>query len=240
MIFGFITALVSDEDRGFDDDVDHHLDDDDFFIGGLVATNNTNTSASTTSSNNTSRGRKEQQQENIKDGETENHPVPMSKAELELLMMPDNPSLHTRNHFDAKDVIKAEKSGKNKKKKKARGNKFDEEGVQDGFEIDTADSRFKAVFEEHEFALDPTNPRFKKTKSMQQILSERRDRASISGGDDNSTIVSGLPPSSTTSSSLPKASESDNLKLLVDSVKRKSTSALTRTANHQGKRSRKE
>ena len=32
------------------------------------------------------------------------------------------------------------------------------------------------MYEEHEFAIDPTNPRFKKTKGMQKVLEEGRRR----------------------------------------------------------------
>ncbi|RMZ75250.1 hypothetical protein DV738_g5572, partial [Chaetothyriales sp. CBS 135597] len=46
----------------------------------------------------------------------------------------------------------------------------------DGFKIDTADPRFAAVFENHEYAIDPTNPKFKGTRGMEQLLEEGRQR----------------------------------------------------------------
>jgi len=98
------------------------------------------------------------------------------RAELELLMADegadaDGKKLH---HFDMKQIVKAEKKkGKKGKRRKAEP---EPEGMQDGFEIDVKDPRFAAVYEKHEFAIDPTNPRFVKTKAMSKLLEERRNR----------------------------------------------------------------
>lgn len=91
------------------------------------------------------------------------------KAELELLMLEEEDGA---KHFSMRDVVKAEK---NKKKKKGKKN-FDEELVQDKFLADFTDDRFKEVFENHEFAIDPTSSEFKKTDTMKKILSERNKR----------------------------------------------------------------
>lgn len=95
-----------------------------------------------------------------------------SKAELELLML-DEDDKKQADHFSMRDIIKAEKSKKNKKKGKKN---FDDNLVQDNFQADLDDDRFKEVFENHEFAIDPTNSEFKKTNTMKQILNERGKR----------------------------------------------------------------
>jgi hypothetical protein len=78
------------------------------------------------------------------------------------------------------EIARAEKR---KGKKKNRGNPGDEDGedgepsgLQEGFEMDAADPRFAAVFESHEFAIDPSNPKFKGTAGMKKILEEGRKR----------------------------------------------------------------
>ncbi|KAI5845128.1 hypothetical protein DFP73DRAFT_512748 [Morchella snyderi] len=108
------------------------------------------------------------------------------RVELEALMADaDRDGL---NHFDMKQVVKAEKEG-GKKGKKGKGKKRSrqaeealEEGAQSGFEIDVADERFAAVYEKNEFAIDPTNPRFVKTKAMEKLLGERQRRGKMGAG----------------------------------------------------------
>ncbi|KXN72798.1 hypothetical protein CONCODRAFT_32445, partial [Conidiobolus coronatus NRRL 28638] len=91
------------------------------------------------------------------------------KAELELLLAEEDGEAK-REHFDLKEVMKSEK--KNKKKKKQELTE-----IQDNFEIDTQDPRFSAIHESHMFAIDPTNPNFKKTKAMDALIKERRNRS---------------------------------------------------------------
>ena len=91
-----------------------------------------------------------------------------SKAELELLMMEEGEK--QPQHFNMKEIVKAEK----KKDKKSRGQK--EEIPQDNFEADLSDPRFKEVFEDHDFAIDPTSSEFKGTNTMKKILKERSNR----------------------------------------------------------------
>lgn len=97
-----------------------------------------------------------------------------SKAELELLLMDDDKEagLKKADHFDMRDVLKAEKGKKKKNKKK----KYDTEMVQDSFTPDLNDDRFKEVFENHDYAIDPTSSEFKKTETMKKILQERSKR----------------------------------------------------------------
>ncbi|KAI9893186.1 MAG: pre-rRNA-processing protein esf1 [Vezdaea aestivalis] len=83
-----------------------------------------------------------------------------------------------REHFDIKAILKSEKAKarKGKGRKKALKNIGD---VQEGFQMDTDDPRFSSLFQNHEYAIDPTNPKFKGTEGMKQLLeTARRKRAS--------------------------------------------------------------
>lgn len=87
-------------------------------------------------------------------------------------------------HFNMKDIMRAEKV-KSKKGKAAKRlkEKLEKQGgnLQSGAEMDVGDDRFKAVFDSHEFAIDPSNPQFGKTEGMKKILEEGRRKRS--GGD---------------------------------------------------------
>ncbi|CUM63137.1 uncharacterized protein PRCAT00000704001 [Priceomyces carsonii] len=94
-----------------------------------------------------------------------------NKAQLELLMMDEENDNH--EHFNMKDIIKQEKQKKRKKKSKKN---IDTEMLQDNFKPDLSDPRFKEVFENRDYAIDPTSSEFKKTHTMNQILNERSKR----------------------------------------------------------------
>ncbi|ODQ53965.1 hypothetical protein SAICODRAFT_6746 [Saitoella complicata NRRL Y-17804] len=104
------------------------------------------------------------------------------KAELELLMMDEKEESAITGgkkpqHFDMKQVLKAEKAKKKKgKTAKKQLAKVDQEATQSDFQIDVKDPRFAALYESHHFAIDPTNPQFKKTEAMEKVLDERRKR----------------------------------------------------------------
>ena len=105
------------------------------------------------------------------------------RANLELLMTNDNDDEKTR-HFDMNEVVKAEKL----KKKGKKGRKNAAPVVEDTFEINTADPRFAKLYESHEFAIDPTNPRFKETAGMKALLNEgrkKRKQGKDEGGEDS-------------------------------------------------------
>lgn len=79
--------------------------------------------------------------------------------ELSLIAAPDNPDVDP-NHFDMKAVMKAEKAKGGKKRKMKKGGPAEqaENETQDNFAIDLKDNRFKALHENHTFAIDPSNP----------------------------------------------------------------------------------
>ncbi|KAI1268918.1 hypothetical protein F5Y18DRAFT_373003 [Xylariaceae sp. FL1019] len=80
------------------------------------------------------------------------------------------------DHFNMDEITKAEKKKAKKFKKKGKNKVEDHGGLQQGFEMNVGDDRFKAVFENHEFAIDPSNPKFKSTPGMKQVLEEGRKK----------------------------------------------------------------
>lgn len=92
------------------------------------------------------------------------------RANLELLMVDDEDA--QVRHFNMDEIIKAEKSKKKNKKK----SKDEVKVVEDDFKINTEDPRFANLYESHEFAIDPTNPKFKPTAGMKALLEEGRKK----------------------------------------------------------------
>ena len=101
-----------------------------------------------------------------------------NKAELELVMMDDGDATKGGRHFDIKAIERAEKGTKKKAKaKKSKdGKKAAESEVKDNFDINVKDPRFKRLFEDPSFAIDPSSHKFRDTKGMRAILSEKRKR----------------------------------------------------------------
>ena len=83
---------------------------------------------------------------------------PSTKEELSLLVAPDQPGSEPK-HFDMAAIIKAEKNkGKKRQGWRKRSNDDDETELRDDFAIDVKDERFRALHEDHAFAIDPSNP----------------------------------------------------------------------------------
>lgn len=93
------------------------------------------------------------------------------KAELELLL---GDSANAGEGFDMKEVLKREKLASKKGKIGKKAKKLLEET--DDFEINTQDPRFAALQDSHHFAIDPTNPHFKKTKAMTTLMQSRQKK----------------------------------------------------------------
>jgi hypothetical protein len=81
-----------------------------------------------------------------------------------------------------KEVLKREKLAAKKGKLGKKAKKLLEET--DDFEIDAQDPRFAALHESHHFAIDPTNPHFKKTKAMNKLMETRQKKIKNSNGQD--------------------------------------------------------
>ncbi|PLN79583.1 hypothetical protein BDW42DRAFT_172566 [Aspergillus taichungensis] len=146
------------------------------------------------------------------------------RAELELLMMDDDSKAGIK-HFNMTEIEKAEKlarkKGKGKKKqKKAAAAEASTSAEQDDFQVDVQDPRFSRLFESHEFAIDPTNPRFKATSGMQALLEEGRKRRRNRTDEEDPR-----PEASTRTKKQKKGSSagggSDDLQKLVSRVKQR-------------------
>ncbi|KAJ7293526.1 hypothetical protein C8J57DRAFT_1269246 [Mycena rebaudengoi] len=134
--------------------------------------------------------------------------------ELALLVSSDNPSAEPR-HFDMKAILKAEKRAKRKGKKGKNRGEDEVNEMQEDFTIDVNDARFRVLHEDHAFAIDPSNPRFKKTKGMNALLEERskRRKHKREGTNDGAKLAGD--------------DGSRSLQNLVESVKRKSAALDT-------------
>lgn len=91
-----------------------------------------------------------------------NHRIPSTTkataGELALDTTSGNTTGPEPKHFNIKTILKAEK-GKKRKKGRGKEHRKDEENeLQEEFKIDVQDGRFKALHEDHQFAIDPTNP----------------------------------------------------------------------------------
>lgn len=138
-----------------------------------------------------------------------------SKAELELLMDDDDDTetqgtINNKAHFNMNEILRSEKE----KHKKGRYQKK-ERIVEDTFTPDLEDPRFKEVFEDHDFAIDPTQPEFKGTQAMSKILKERSKRVKnkkrkLGGSENNMTN---------------NADDNEDIGNLVNKLKKKSKSS---------------
>jgi hypothetical protein len=136
------------------------------------------------------------------------------RANLELLMVDDEGS--KVEHFNMNEIAKAEKARK-KGKKKAKAEK--EVVAEDNFKINVEDPRFAKLYESHEFAIDPTNPKFKATTGMKALLDEgRKKRKHDRDGE-------GQDREQKKSKKKEQFSEADDLKKLAARVKAKSKKA---------------
>ena len=113
---------------------------------------------------------KEKSKKKNKKSKEERQEQQRERAELELLMGDKK-----GEGFDMRDVMKREKAEKNKNKK-IKKKAAELEGAQEDFEINVNDPRFAALHESHHFAIDPNNPQFKKTKSMQKLMNSRQEK----------------------------------------------------------------
>lgn len=116
-----------------------------------------------------------------------------------------------KDHFDYKEIVKKES-----KKSKKRKNKKANEEKEDDFKIDFNDQRFSAIFKKAEYNVDPSNPNFKKTKSMQAIIEEKQRRLL-----NNETMEAARPPPEKKMKAA-TGGQSSSLDNLVHAVKAKS------------------
>ncbi|KAI8330502.1 hypothetical protein BC941DRAFT_475610 [Chlamydoabsidia padenii] len=139
------------------------------------------------------------------------------KAELELLMGDDQ----TKGEgFDMKQVLKREKLEK-KKGKTSRKEKELLQSTTDDFEINVQDPRFAALQDSHHFAIDPTNPQFKKTKNMKKLMEARQSKLSKEWGQGEEWKKNVTTKTTQPTEDKQSTTKSGSLSQLVDAVKRK-------------------
>ncbi|OAA66764.1 pre-rRNA processing protein [Niveomyces insectorum RCEF 264] len=171
------------------------------------------------------------------------------RAQLEVVMAGDAEREKTTTQFDLREEMRAEKARKKEEKKRARKNKHKKYGggedgheeaaadtttaaaAQQKFVVDVTDPRFQAVFDDPEYAIDPSNPRFKATPGMQQVLSavRRKRQGEAEDGEDNGGAggaqkakrAKTAASTAAAAAATPSASRSDELANLVNAVKRK-------------------
>ncbi|KAF9518327.1 hypothetical protein BS47DRAFT_1423201 [Hydnum rufescens UP504] len=112
----------------------------------------------------------------------------------------------------AEATAETDKSNVKKKAQKAEyADKEDEDD--DHFTADVTDSRFQALHEDPDFAIDPSHPQFKATKSMAAFLQERTRRQKETRF---------TASKETARSGTYDAADSGDVQSLIESVKRKS------------------
>lgn len=159
--------------------------------------------------------RKEERRKKREEKATEEAAAAAKRAELELLMVDDQSA--GMSHFDMNEIEKAEKKAR-KKGKKGKSKQEQEPVAGDDFQVDVADPRFGGLYESHEFAIDPTNPRFKATSGMKALLEEGRKRRRVRGADDDVPTET-VKKQKKTSSKRDVAAGDVDLKKLVARVK---------------------
>jgi hypothetical protein len=162
--------------------------------------------------------RKEERLKKRAEREAEEVANAAERAELELLMV-DDKDTHVR-HFDMNEIEKAERRARKKGKHRKRDKSLVEDMVdKDDFKVDTKDPRFAPrLFENHEFAIDPTNPKFKGTSGMKALLDESRKRRARDNSDPEHK--SGAKHEKTVSKGMSSVDEGD-IKKLVEKMKKK-------------------
>lgn len=165
--------------------------------------------------------RKEERRKKREEKAAEEAAAAVKRAELELLMIDDKSA--GMAHFDMNEIEKAEKKAR-KKGKKGKSKQEQEPVAGDDFQVDVADPRFASLYESHEYAIDPTNPKFKATSGMKALLEEGRKRRRVRGADDDVPTETSKKQKKT-SSKRDDAADDVDLKKLVARVKSKTTKA---------------
>ncbi|GAA5967029.1 hypothetical protein JCM3765_003684 [Sporobolomyces pararoseus] len=121
-------------------------------------------------------------------------------------------------HFDMRKILKAEKTKGKKVKGKGKKSKKEDAPVKDEFKLDLGDDRFKKLHDDFDFAIDPSNPRYQKTRNMDALLAEgrkRRAKRSEARAPVSAAEVARKKAASST------GGDGESLNKLIESVKRK-------------------
>ncbi|RDD39928.1 ESF1-like protein, partial [Trichoplax sp. H2] len=128
------------------------------------------------------------------------------KSKLELLVLDSD---NSRSHFNMNSL----EINNPKKKKRKLDTNDSKDAPEDNFAIDVNDTRFNALYNSHEFAIDPSDSLYRKTKGMETLLKERQRRRR--NGDENAD-------SSSNSAKNNSQMKDKSISALVKSVKAKS------------------
>ncbi|KAK2095730.1 pre-rRNA-processing protein esf1 [Saguinus oedipus] len=93
--------------------------------------------------------------------------IERQKAEMALLMMDE--AKDGKKHFNYNKTVEHQNLSKKNKKQLMKKKEL----IEDDFEVNVSDARFQAMYTSHLFNLDPSDPKFKKTKAMEKILEEK-------------------------------------------------------------------
>ncbi|KAG6851173.1 hypothetical protein H0H93_015183 [Arthromyces matolae] len=145
------------------------------------------------------------------DSDQREPPARLTSTAEELSLLSSNDAHSEPQHFNLKAVLKAEKKVRLKERKKKGGKVEHDNEIQADFKIDVNDERFKVLHEDHQYAIDPTNPQFKKTEAMTAFLHERSRRQQVT-----------FAESSVSNKQRHNSNEEKALSSLVESIKRKS------------------
>jgi len=107
-------------------------------------------------------------------------PEEEAPSALDLIVMDSDDDKH---HFDFKqiretenvDASKSQKKKWSKKKKKVEGSSMPPK-KEDGFKVDVKDGRFSALFSSANYNIDPSDPYFKRTNAMDDLINEKQKR----------------------------------------------------------------
>ncbi|GAA5876894.1 hypothetical protein JCM16303_006324 [Sporobolomyces ruberrimus] len=121
-------------------------------------------------------------------------------------------------HFDMRRILKAEKAKGKKTKVKGKKAKKEDAPVKDDFKLDLGDDRFKSLHDDFDFAIDPSNPRYQKTRNMDALLAEGRKRRSKRSEARAPVNAVEVARKKSTASA---GGDGESLNKLIESVKRK-------------------
>jgi hypothetical protein len=167
--------------------------------------------------------RKEERRKKREERAAEEAAVATKRAELELLMVDDQSA--GMKHFNMNEIEKAEKRARKKGKKGRSKHRDDQTTVNDDFEMDVKDPRFANMYDSHEFAIDPTNPKFKGTSGMKAVLEESRKRRRVRDDGNDDEPVEETKKKRKGSSKRSDAAEEVDVKKLLARVKSKTNKA---------------
>lgn len=176
--------------------------------------------------------RKEERVKKKREREAEEAASAAGRAKLEALMADDKAADNGMRHFDMNEIEKAEKKRAKKGAKKGgkKGHRKDaadaDDAVgagEDDFTVDTADPRFNQLFESHEYAIDPNNPRFKGTRGMKTLLEENKRRKSTKAGENGTGDVADREQKQKSGKNVNAGSGGVEVKSLVEKLKKKRT-----------------